>query len=130
MPRAPKFTDRTIKEKAKPGKLLHVNSTPNLYLRTSPGPKRKQRWEFRFSRPDGSGVTTKSLGPYPEVTIEMAKNRAEHARKILKVDKINPFTVDWDDGATKTYGEVAAEWIKENKSSWKTEKQFRDAKHL
>jgi len=27
-------------------------------------------------------------------------------------------------------GEVAAEWLEENKSSWKTAKQFRDAKHL
>jgi integrase len=129
MPRAPKFTDRTIKEKAKPGKLLHVSGTSNLYLRTS-GKKRKQRWEYRFSRPDGSGVTTKSLGPYPAVTIEIAKNRAEHARLIMARDKINPFEVDWDDGATKTFGEVTAEWIEENKSSWKTEKQFRDAKHL
>jgi integrase len=129
MPRAPKFDDDTIKKEAKPGKLLHVSDTPNLYLRTS-GKKRKQRWEFRFSRPGSAGVTTKSLGPYPAVTVEMAKNRANHARLILQRDKTNPFEVDWDDGATKTYGEVAAEWLGENKSSWKTEKQFRDAKHL
>ena len=62
MPRAKKFTDRDIKEKAKPGKLLHVSDTPCLYLWTSPGPKGKQRFILRFSRPDGSGVTTKISG--------------------------------------------------------------------
>src|SRR5215470_14783630 len=111
MPRAPKFTDRIIKEKAQPGKLLHVSGTPNLYLRTS-RKKGKQRWIMRYSRPDKSGVTTKSLGSYPAVTIEMAKNRAEHARLIMQRDKKNPFDEDeWVDGGTITFGEVARKWV-------------------
>ena len=130
MPRAPKFTDRNIVAEAKPGKLLFVRDCPNLYLYTSAGKKRRQRWILRFSRPDRSGVTTKSLGPYPEVTIEMAKNRAEQARKILKVDKINPFEVDWNDGATTTFGEVARKWLNDRKDSWKNPKQFRDIEYL
>src|SRR5262249_42236966 len=97
-------------------------------------------WIFRFSRPREraarhaekrpSNVTTKSLGPFPAVTIEMAKNRAEHARLILQRDKINPFEVDWNDGATTTYGEVAREWINSSAGSWKTKKQLHDTEHL
>jgi integrase len=131
MPRAPKFTDRNIIAEAKPGKRLFVRDCPNLYLYTSAGKKRRQRWILRFSRRrlDGSGMTERSLGPYPEVTLEMAKNRANHARTILKRDKINPFTVDWNDGATTTFGEVARKWL--DSRDWKNrEKQFKDAKHL
>jgi integrase len=138
MPRAPTFTDRTIKEKAKPGKLLHVSGTPNLYLKTS-AKKKKQRWIVKFSRPRKraarhaekrpSNVTTKSLGPYPEVTIEMAKNRAEHARLILKRDKINPFETDWNEGATTTFGEVARKWV--DSRDWTgREKQRHDTEYF
>jgi integrase len=111
MPRAPKFTDSNIKREAVPGKRLFVRDCPNLYLWTSPGPKRKQRWLLRMSRPDGSGVTERSLGSYPEVTLVMAKNRAHHARLILKRDKINPFETDWNEGATTTFEEVARKWV-------------------
>ena len=141
MPRTKKFTDDTIKENAVPGKRLHVSGTPNLYLYTSAGPKRKQRWILRISRPRPrkapddkskrkSNVTERSLGPYPAVSIEMAKNRAEHARLIIARDKIDPWKVDWNDGATTTYGEVVAKWIEEKKSSWKTEKQLHDTQYL
>jgi integrase len=129
MPRAPRFTERDVKEKAQPGKLLFVSDTPCLYLWTSPGPKRKQRWTYRYTDPDKGRVTTKSLGSYPEVTLEMAKNGAAYARKILKVDKINPFKTDWNEGSTKTYGEVAQAWLDNNKSPGK-EKQYKNAKHL
>lgn len=130
MPRTPKFDDSTIKENAKPGKLFHVTGTPCLYLWTSPGPKRKQRWIFRFSRPHGKGVATKSFGQYPQVTLEMAKNRAEQAYRALKVDKINLFKVDWNDGATTTFGEVARKWLDNNKTSWKNPRQFRNVEYL
>jgi len=129
MPRAPKFTDRIIKEKAQPGKLLHVSGTPNLYLRTS-RKKGKQRWIMRYSRPDKSGVTTKSLGSYPAVTIEMAKNRAEHARLIMQRDKKNPFDEDeWVDGGTITFGEVARKWV--DSRDWATrERQRHDTEYF
>jgi integrase len=111
MPRAPKFTDKNIKAEAVPGKRLFVRDCPNLYLWTSRGPRRRQRWLLRISRPGGAGVTERSLGPYPEVTLEMAKNRAHHARLILKRDKINPFETDWNEGATTTFGEVTRKWV-------------------
>src|SRR5262245_2322555 len=128
MPRAPKFTERNIIAEAKPGRLLFVRDCPNLYLRTS-RKKRKQRWEFRYSRADGSGVTTKSLGSYPAVTLEMAKNRANYARDILKRDKINPFTVDWDEGATTTFGEVARKWV-DSRDWTNREKQCHDTEYF
>ena len=129
MPRAPKFTDRIIKEKAQPGKLLHVSGTPNLYLRTS-RKKWKQRWIMRYSRPDKSGVTTKSLGPYPAVTIEMAKNRAEHARLIMQRDKKNPFDEEeWADGGTITFGEAARKWA-DGRDWTNREKQRHDTEYF
>ena len=129
MPRAPKFTDKNIKAEAVPGKRLFIRDTPNLYLWTTPGPKRKQRWILRISRPGGAGVTERSLGPYPEVTLEMAKNRAHHARLILKRDKINPFETDWNEGATTTFGEVARKWI-DSRDWTNREKQRNDAEHF
>jgi integrase len=128
MPRAPKFTDAHIKAGAVPGKRLFVRDCPNLYLLTS-HKKKKQRWVMRISRPDGSGVTDRSLGPYPEVTLEMAKNRAHHARLILKRDKINPFETDWDEGATTTFEEVARKWV--NSRDWTNrEKQRHDTEYF
>jgi len=129
MPRAPKFTDKNIKAEAVPGKRLFVRDCPNLYLWTSPGSKRKQRWLLRISRPDGSGVTERSLGAYPEVTLEMAKNRAHHARLILKRDKINPFETDWNEGATTTFEEVARKWV-DSRDWTNREKQRHDTEYF
>jgi len=129
MPRAPKFTDKNIKAEAVPGKRLFVRDTPNLYLWTSRGPRRRQRWLLRISRPGGAGVTERSLGPYPEVTLETAKNRAHHARLILKRDKINPFETDWNEGATTTFGEVAQKWV--DRQNWTNrEKQRHDTEYF
>jgi integrase len=131
MPRAPnpETIERNIVEKAKEHRWpVHVPDTPYLYLKAS-AKKRNLSWLCRFSRPDGSGVATKSLGPYPEVTLEMAKNRAMHARKIMKVDGLNPFDTDVDvtEGRT-TYEQVALEWI--NNQKFKSLKQRRNAEHL
>ena len=129
MPRASRFTDANIKAEAKPGKLLFVRDTPLLYLFTSPGKKRKQRFVMRFTNPETGKVTHGGLGPYPEVTLEMAKNRAHHARLILKRDKINPFKTDTDvtEGRT-TFDEVAREWI--NSRKFKNAKQRRNVENL
>jgi integrase len=137
VPRPKKFED-IIKERARPGKLLHVTGVVGLYLKTS-AKKKKQRWIIKFSRPRErakphaekrkSNVTMKSLGPYPAVTIEMAKNRAEHARLILQRDKINPFETDWNEGATTTFGEAARKWV--DSRDWKNrEKQRHDTEYF
>jgi integrase len=128
MPRAPQFTERHIIAEAEPGKPLFVRDTPNLYLLTSTGPRRKQRWSYRFTDPDTGRVTNRSLGPYPEVTLEMAKNAASRARLILKRDRINPFTnPELNEGRT-TFGEVAREWIDNRK--FKNPKQRRNVENL
>jgi len=128
MPRAPKFTDEHIKAGAVPGKRLFVRDCANLYLVTS-HKKKKQRWIFRFSKPDKSGVTERSLGRYPEVTLEMAKNRADHMRKILFRDKIDPWEMGEDEGATLKFGEVARRWV--DSRDWENrEKQRHDAEYF
>src|SRR2546430_8904160 len=116
MPRAVKFTDDNIRAEAVPGKRLFVRDCANLYLYTSPNRKR-QRWIFRFSKPDGSGVTDRSLGRYPQVTLEMAKNRVERARLILLRDKIDPFKVEWNDEPGITFGQVVDKWFNVHKTS-------------
>jgi integrase len=129
MPRAPKFTDHHIRAEAKPGVPLFIRDTPNLYLLTSKGPKRKQRFILRFSRPDGK-VTTRSLGSYPHVTLEMAKNRAKHNLEMIKRDKVDPWKIDGDIGPQKSYADVVKLWIDKEKPNWKTEKQHRNAELL
>jgi integrase len=128
MPRAPKFTDRNIKAEAKPGRLLFVRDCPNLYLRTS-RKKRKQRWIFRFSRPDKSGVTERSLGRYPEVTLEIAKNTADRLRTFLAREKKNPFEEDWNADAGIKFGEVARRWV-DSRDWTNREKQHHDAEYF
>jgi integrase len=128
MPRAPRFTERHIIAEAVPGRPLFVHDTPNLYLLTSSGKKRRQRWSFRFTDPDTGKVTTKSLGLYPAVKLEMAKNRANYSREILQRDKINPFKMeDVTEGRT-TFEEVAREWI--NSRKFKNPKQRNSAERL
>jgi integrase len=129
VPRAPKFSDKNIKAEAAPGKRLFIRDTPNLYLWTSSGPRRRQRWIFRFSRPDGRGVTERSLGRYPEVPLEMARNRANHMRMILARDKKDPWEMGEDEGATLKYGEVARRWV-DSRDWTNREKQRHDTEYF
>src|SRR5262245_1437174 len=126
MPPAPKFREDHLKAAAAANgrakgddfkRLIHVRDTANLYLKTS-AEKRKQSWVFRFSRPDGSGVTEMSFGPYPYVSLEEAKNSAWRCHKLL-ADKINPLeTKDWSDAELTTFGEAAQAWLDSRKGSW------------
>jgi integrase len=128
MPRAPKFTDEHIKAGALPGKRLFVRDCANLYLVTS-HKKKKQRWIFRFSRPDGSGVTERSLGRYPEVTLEMARNRANHMRMILARDRIDPWEMGEDEGATLKFKQAARRWV-DSRNWTNREKQRHDTEYF
>jgi integrase len=130
MPRAPRFTERNIIAEAQPGKRLFVRDTPGLYLYTSAGPKKRQRWIFRFSRPHGGGVTERSLGRYPDVTLEIAKNTVARVRLIMARDKIDPWKTNWNEGATTTFEQAADMWLNERKGSWKNAKQFRSTELL
>jgi integrase len=149
MPRAPRFTDaniiaeakRIVAEakkaeangtKVKRTSRLFVGDTSGLYLATKLDRKGriKQRWIFRFSRPDKSGPTERTLGPYRSISLEMAKNAVARARLMMERDKLDPWKVDSDLGPQKTFGEVAKLWIETNKSSWKTAKQRRNTELL
>jgi integrase len=129
MPRAPKFTDEHIRTKAVPGKRLFVQGCANLYLVTS-HKKKKQRWIFRYSRPDGSGVTERSLGRYPEVTLAIARNTADRLRTKMARDREDPFKTDleWGDGGIK-FEEAARKWV-DNQDWTNREKQRHDAEYF
>ena len=134
MPRAPnpdpEAIERSVIAKAKPGKSVHVGDTPSLYIKMS-RKKGNLSWIYRHINPDTGNMTTKSLGPYPEVSLEVAKNGAAYARKIIKVDKKNPFdpVVDTTEGRT-TYGEVARAWIDNQKEKFKKPKQRKAVENL
>ena len=127
MPRAPKFTENHLKAGALEGKRLHIADTPTLYFDCSPkfkGGKITGSWTHRYSKPDKSGVAEKSLGRYPAVTLEMAKNRVAHSRTIMLRDKIDPYaqeTSEWRAGE-KTFGEVASEFLNTNQKRYKTDR--------
>jgi integrase len=125
--RAARFTEKHL-EAAIPGKLLFVWDTPGLYFALGAGPRRKARWILRFSRPDKSGPTTRSLGPYPAVTLEMAKNRATHNRLMIQRDKVDPWKVAAEDGSQKTFGDVVELWMRQFDSLWKTKPEHRRKK--
>ena len=119
---------KLLVRRSRAGETLFVRDTPGLYVLTSTGKKRKQRFSYRFTDPDTGKVTTKSLWPYPAVTLEMAKNGANHARLILQRDKINPFNnPDLNEGRT-TFEEVARDWI--NSRKFKKMKQRKSAERL
>lgn len=105
-----------------------MTGCPNLYLVTS-HKRRRQRWIFRYSRPDGSGVTERRVGRYPEVTIEIAKATADRLRTFLARERKDPYKEDWSEGgAGITFEKVATEWL--DISFPVPSKQRREAKYM
>src|ERR1700757_5123847 len=99
MSRHRKFTERNVREallaverdpEQKP-KRIWVFDVPGLYLYTRPGRLLKnghqrpprQRWIFRYTRPNKGGVNEISLGRLPYVSLSEAKAHASHFHKLL-----------------------------------------------
>ena len=66
---------------SKPGRLSEGDGS-GLTLETSPGGRR--RWLIRFSRPNGAGVTEATLGQFPYVTLQEAREKAFDFRRRLE----------------------------------------------
>jgi integrase len=129
MPKQRKFTERHVREALQAvernGKrrLEWVFDVPGLYLLTRPGRLLKnghqrpprQRWIFRYTRPNKGGVTQISLGRLPYISLSEAKAHASHFHKLL-AGGVDPQTAkQWAKDEGTTFGEVATAFIESRK---------------
>jgi len=103
------------KAKASPDKMYKLPDGGNLYLRIdSSGSK---YWIFNYTRPYIGKRNDLSLGTYPEVTLEEARNIRDEYKKLIK-QGIDPATVRLETKNQKlkeaehTFRVVSAEWLK------------------
>jgi integrase len=98
---------RSAKPKARPYKL---GDGGGLWIYVTP--KGRRLWHFRFRRPDSHIDTTMSFGPYPEVSLSQAREKAIDARRLLIAGK-NPVHVKEAERAneTNTFAAIAEEWL-------------------
>ena len=105
---------------AKPkSKIYYLNDGGGLRLRCRPNGSRTWIFRYRYN----SKENNVGLGPYPQVTLKVARLRADETRKKLLAGK-NPSLEKKAEKArravseTQTFGIIAKEWIEHNKSSW------------
>ena len=107
---------KTAKAKAK---LYYLNDGAGLRLRIRPDGSRT--WLYRF-RLDGKEQTC-GLGPYPRVSLLMARTKADEARQHV-IGGTNPSTAARVAKASRTvegqttFGLIARDWLEHNKAEW------------
>jgi integrase len=123
VPRTRRFTETHIRDA--PQGRTHVFDTPGLYLYVSP--KDLKRWIFRYSRPQGAGVTEISLGKLPYTSLARAREIVSHFRRFLN-DGIDPQDAKrWQHAESMTFVQLAQQWIDNNKLN---PKRLQDARNL
>ena len=96
-----------------PGKVKKLTDGDGLYLLYTSNGKKAWRFKFRFAGRENS----LSFGPYPDVPIEVARERAVEARATLRRGE-NPAAVKREareaaaTDAAMTFGRVGAEYLK------------------
>jgi len=100
-------------------KIYYLNDGAGLRLRVRPDGSRT--WLFRFFIDGKEG--THGIGPYPQVTLQIARTKAEHARQLVASGQ-NPSTANRVAKAAQiskskaTFGAVATNWLEHNRSGW------------
>jgi integrase len=95
------------------GKIKKLSDGDGLYLMLTSNGRRAWRFKFRFAGKESS----LSFGPYPDVSIEVARERAVEARATLRRGE-NPAAVKREareaavTDAAMTFGRVGAEYLK------------------
>lgn len=114
------------KAKASPDKMYKLPDGGNLYLRIdSSGSK---YWIFNYTRPYIGKRNDLSLGTYPEVTLEEARNIRDEYKKLIK-QGIDPATVRLETKNQKlkeaehTFRVVSAEWLKKRELEGKQDEE-------
>lgn len=115
-----KLLTETSCKAAKPKpKTYYLNDGAGLRLRCRPNGGRT--WVFRYRL--NSKENNVGLGSYPQVTLKVARSRADETRKQLVSGK-NPSLEKKAAKArraiseTQTFGVIAREWIEHNKDTW------------
>jgi integrase len=96
-----------------PGKIKKLTDADGLYLLLTSNGKKAWRFKFRFAGKENS----LSFGPYPDVPVEVARERAGEARTTLRRGE-NPAAVKREareaalTDAAMTFGRVGAEYLK------------------
>lgn len=114
------------KAKASPDKMYKLPDGGNLYLRIdSSGSK---YWIFNYTRPYIGKRNDLSLGTYPEVTLEEARNIRDEYKKLIK-QGIDPATVRLETKNQKlkeaehTFRVVSTEWLKKRELEGKQDEE-------
>lgn len=109
-------------EKAKLGKPFKLYDEKGLFLLVKPGVKAWAKW-WRLNFTIDGKAKTLSLGTYPEVTLDKARQQREEARKLL-VNGIDPGENRKAAKEAKaalaanSFEVIAHEWGKKNVSDW------------
>jgi integrase len=113
------LTDAAIRN-TKPGtKPVRLFDERGLYLEVSPAGGKWWRFKYRFSNKE----KRLSLGVYPEVTLKLARDRRDDARKLL-ANKIDPSLerraqrLSGADRSAFTFETIAREWLDHHSGTW------------
>lgn len=125
-----KLTDAAVRKAKEPG--LYGDGK-GLYLQVTEaaGGHVTKSWVLRFKRLNvAAGKARKmGLGPYPELTLSLAREKAREARRQL-LDGLDPIearkakfqAARLDAARTKTFKQCAQEYIADHSGSWKNQK--------
>ena len=109
---------RKAKPREKPRKLY---DSRGLYLEIAPRGTKAWRFKYRFSGRE----KRISMGIYPEVSLKLARQRRDEARKLLARD-IDPSAYrkarkrSRREGANNSFEAVATEWVTKHSPNWST----------
>ena len=109
---------RKAKPREKPRKLY---DSRGLYLEIAPRGTKAWRFKYRFAGKE----KRISMGIYPEVSLKLARQRRDEARKLLARD-IDPSAYrkarkqSRRQGARNSFEAVATEWLTKHSPNWST----------
>lgn len=124
-----KLSDLAVKKQKKPG--LYADGK-GLYLQVAAGADAVTKsWIFRFKRQNIAGGRARKmgLGPYPELSLAEARDRAREAYRQL-LDGVDPIAARKSKlmaarlsaARSKTFKECAEEYIRDHEATWKNGK--------
>lgn len=114
-----KLTEAACKSAKPRSTIYYLNDGAGLRLRVRPDGSRT--WIFRY-RLNGREMSS-GLGPYPQVTLQIARAKAQEAKAVAN-DGQNVSTakkiakVKKQQHSDNTFGIVAREWLEHNRADW------------